>query len=95
MYSIRKLNKLNIFGLKKVSYILYECGSDMAKKYNLHHWDNSMIKTWIIIVLCALKNDIYLAYKSNVAVATFQTRKQGNSFLFQKLATIPKFAGGV
>lgn len=94
MYSVRKLNKLNIFGLKKVSYILYECGSDMAKKYNLHHWDNSMIKTWIIIVLCVLKNDIYLAYKSNVAVATFQTRKQGNSFLFQKLATIPKFAGG-
>lgn len=94
MYSIRRLNKFNILGLKKVSDILYECGKDMAKKYNLHHWDNSHIKNHIIVALCALKNDIYLVYRGKTPVATFQTRKTGQTFLFQKLATAPEFSGG-
>ncbi len=94
MYSIRKLNKFNISGLKRASDILYECGKDMAKRYDLHHWDNSHIKNWAVIALCALKNDIYLVYKENAPVATFQTKKQSKSFLFQKLATAPEFAEG-
>ena len=94
MYAIRRLNKFNILGLKKVSDILYECGKDMSKKYNLHHWDNSHIKNHIIVALCALKNDIYLVYRGKTPVATFQSRKTGQTFLFQKLATAPEFAGG-
>lgn len=95
MYLVRKLSKCNIAGLKKVSDILYECGKDMADKYDLHHWDNSHIKNHIIVALCALKNDIYLVYNGKTPVATFQTRKNGKkSFLFQKLATVPEFAGG-
>jgi GNAT superfamily N-acetyltransferase len=66
----------------------------MAKKYDLHHWDNSHIKNWIIVALCAMKNDIYLVYSQKTPVATFQTRKTEKSFLFQKLATIPAFSGG-
>jgi GNAT superfamily N-acetyltransferase len=66
----------------------------MAKRYNLHHWDNSHIKNWIIIALCAMKNRIYLVYADKTPVATFQTRKTGQSYLFQKLATSPEFAGG-
>ena len=66
----------------------------MAAKYDLHHWDNSNIKNWIIVALCTLKNDIYLVYDEKLPVATFQTRKVDNcSYLFQKLATSPKFAG--
>ena len=95
MYQIRKLSKCNITGLKKVSDILYECGKDMAKKYDLHHWDNSCIKNYIIVALCAIKNDIYLVYSEKTPVATFQTRKMEQSFLFQKLATTPAFSGGV
>ena len=77
-----------------MSDILYECGKDMADKYDLHHWDNSHIKNHIIIVLCALKNDIYLVYNRNTPVAPFQTRKIGDrSFLFQKLATVPLLSG--
>lgn len=68
---------------------------DMAKKYDLHHWDNFRIKNHIIVAWCALKNDIYLVYKGIEPVATFQTRKTGNSCSFQKLATAPKFSGGI
>lgn len=95
MYQVIKLSKCNIAGLKKVSDILYDCGKDMAKKYDLHHWDNSHIKNYIIVALCAVKNDIYLVYNKKTPVATFQTRKTGKSFLFQKLATTPAFSRGV
>lgn len=94
MYRICKLSKCNFAGLKKVSDILYECGKDMAWKYDLHHWDNSHIKNHIIVALCAMKNDIYLVYNEKTPVATFQTRKTGQSFLFQKLATVPSFSRG-
>lgn len=93
MYSGRKLSKFNIAGLKNVSDILYECGKDMAKKYDLHHWDNSHIKNYIIVALCALKNDTYLVYSEKTPVATFQVRRKEQSFLFQKLATSPAFSG--
>lgn len=93
MYSIRRLNKCNISELKKVSGILYDCGKDMAKNYDLHHWDNSHIKNHIIVALCALKNDVYLIYNGETPAATFQTRKTGQTFLFQKLATAPVCSG--
>lgn len=94
MYQVIKLSKCNIVRLKKVSDILYECGKDMAKKYDLHHWDNSHIKNHIIVALCAMKNDIYLVYNEKTPVATFQTSKREKSLLFQKLATSPTFSGG-
>ena len=93
-YSIRKVGIFNIPALLRVSGILYKCGKDMAEKYDLHHWDNSHLKNWIIVALCALKNKIYLVYDgSGAAVATFQTRKLGSSYLFLKLATLPELAG--
>lgn len=94
MYSVCKLHKWNISKLKMVSDILYKCGKDMAAQYDLHHWDNSHIKNYIVVGLCALKNDIFLVYDENVPVATFQIRKEDKSLLFQKLATSPAFAGG-
>lgn len=93
MYSIHKINILDIFGFMKVSDILYECGKNMAKRYGLHHWDNSHIKNLLIVALCAMKNDIYLVYKEKTPVATFQTRKLEQSFLFSKLAVSPDYAG--
>ena len=94
LYQVIKLSKCSIVGLKTVSDILYECGKDMAQEYNLHHWDNSHIKNHIIVALCAMKNDIYLVYSKKTPVATFQTRKTGQSWLFQKLATVPAFSRG-
>ena len=93
MYSVSKVKIWDIAKLLKVSNILYKCGKDMAIKYNLHHWDNSHVKNWIIVTLCLLKNNIYLVYDKKTPVATFQTRKKDQSYLFQKLATSPEFAG--
>ena len=94
MYSARRVKIWNVAGLLKVSNILYKCGKDMAVQYGLHHWDNSHVKNWIIVVLCALKNQIYLVYDDKIAIATYQTRKIEQSYLFQKLATAPEFSGG-
>ncbi len=93
MYSVCKIKIWNIVGLIKVSNILYKCGKDMSAKYDLHHWDNSHFKNWIIVLICAMKNNIYLVYDKKKPVATFQTRKVNLSYLFQKLATLPEFAG--
>lgn len=93
MYSVLKLNLWNIGGLFRVADILHKCGKDMASKYDLHHWDNSHLKNWLIVLLCILKNDVYLVMDPKTAVATFQVRKMGSSLLFQKLATVPVYAG--
>ena len=92
MFTVRRLRFFNLVGLLKVSNILYDCGKDMAKNNDLHHWNNSHIKNWIIVALCVLKNKIYIVCDDKKAVATFQTRKVGSSLLFQKLATSPASA---
>lgn len=93
MYSVHRVKIWNISGLLKVSNILYKCGKDMAEKYDLHHWDNSHVKNWIIVLICSLKNRIYLVRDGKMPLATFQTRKIEKSYLFSKLATSPDFAG--
>ncbi len=93
MYTVCKVRIWNLAELIKVSNILYWCGRDMATKYDLHHWDNSHFKNWFVVVLCALKNRIYLVYDKKIPIATFQTRKINQSFLLQKLATLPERAG--
>ncbi len=93
LFSVCKLKIWDISGLLKVCDILYKCGKDMALKYDLHHWDNPRIKNWVIVILCALKNNIYLVCDGKKPVATFQTRKVNQSYLFMKLATLPEFAG--
>ena len=93
MYKVCRLHVWNLLKLLSVSDILYKCGKDMAEKYDLHHWDNSHFKNWIIVALCILKNRVYLVYDGKQAIATFQTRKIGHAYLFQKLATLPGFSG--
>ena len=93
MYSIIRLNLWNILKLNKAVSILHKCGKDMAKRYDLHHWDNSYLKNWLIIIICALKNKIYLVTDGKSYVATFQTKKRKEMLCFQKLATDPSFSG--
>lgn len=59
MYEVKRVSLINLSGQFKVNNILYDCGKDMAKKYDLHHWDNSHFKNLIIVVLCELKNAVY------------------------------------
>ena len=93
LLTINKVERYDILALKKVSDILFQCGKDMARKYDLHHWDNSHMKNWLIVAACALKNDIYLVCKANKPIATFQIQKTKGTFRFQKLATLPAFSG--
>lgn len=73
--------------------ILNKCGKDMAQKYNLHHWDNSMVKSCVIVELCLLKNQVYLVLEGKNPVATFQIKKKGRVLFFEKLAVSPKASG--
>ena len=93
MYALKKVGKLDIPRLNKVAAILNACGKDMAEKYDLHHWDNPYLKSVVIVGVCALKNDIYLLYADEKPVATFMTKKQGESLHFEKLGTLPSAAG--
>jgi GNAT superfamily N-acetyltransferase len=93
MCKLQKIGLFNIVGQSKVNNILFECGKDMAQKYDLHHWDNSHLKNFIIVLLCELKNSVYLVVDENTAVATFQTKIEGNVLKFEKLATLPSASG--
>lgn len=93
MLTVHKVYPYDIRALKDVSDILYACGKDMARKYGLHHWNNSHIKNWLIVAMCAVKNDIYLVYNAKKPVATFQIQKTKDTFRFQKLAASPAFSG--
>ena len=89
MYELKKVGKFNLTKLAKVAGILNACGRDMAKKYDLHHWDNPYIKSLLIVLLCDFKNDIYLLYDNDKAVATFMTKIQSDVRHFEKLGTLP------
>lgn len=93
MYTVRKISILNILGQFKINSILFDCGKDMAMKYNLHHWDNSHFKNFIIVLLCELKNKVYLVEDNGNPVATFQIKVLDNAMHFEKLASSPKYAG--
>lgn len=91
-----KLKRVHIYELNNllaVARILNRCGKNMSKKYDLHHWDNPMIKSCIIVLLCMLKNQIYLVRDGKKAVATFQIKKLDDALFFEKLAVIPETSG--
>lgn len=93
MKRLKKVNKTNIVDLIMVAKILNACGKNMAIEDNLHHWDNPYIKSFAIVVLCSLKNDIFLLYKDNKPVATFMINVISDALHFEKLATYPSEAG--
>lgn len=93
MYRFEKIGKFNILKISRVSAILNDCGKDMADKYGLHHWDNPYVKSLLIVELCALRNSVYLLFKSNRPVAAFMTRVQGEELHFEKLGTLPAESG--
>ncbi len=93
MYSLKRVRSLDIPKLVAAARLLYACGKDMARKYGLHHWDNPLIKTLVIVGLCDLKNNIYLVYDETKPVATFMTKCRGEDFHFEKLGTLPSEAG--
>lgn len=91
-----KLKRVHLYEVKNLLFVartLNRCGKDMAKKYDLHHWDNIMIKSCIIVLLCMFKNQIYLVLDNNNPVATFQVKKLEDTLFFEKLAVDPEISG--
>lgn len=93
MLQIKIISKFDCLSMKKVAFILHACGKDMSEKYNLRHWDNPFIKTFMIVVFCSIKNDVYLVYNDDIPSATFMIKTQGNTLHFEKLATLPSESG--
>ncbi len=94
MYELQKVSLIALKKQNEIRDILYDCGKNMAEQYDIHHWDNSYIKTQLIVFLCELKNSVYLLSQNEKAIATFQVKKKGNSTLyFEKLAVSPKESG--
>ena len=94
MFKVSRIKAFDISNLFRVSDILWRCGKDMAQKYDLHHWDNSRFKSFVIVCLGVLKNRLYLVFDAqNQAVATFQIKKNNSDIHFEKLATLPQYAG--
>lgn len=91
--TIKRVYIFNLIKLYKVSKILFLCGKNMADKYDLHHWNNSMIKNILIVFYCVLRNKIFLIYSNKNEIATFQYRKNNVSIIFKKLAVHPIFEG--
>ena len=75
-----------------VTGILHACGKDMAGEYDLHHWDNPWIKTFLIVLLCLTKNNIRIVLDKD-AVATYQTKIRDGVLFFEKLAVRPENSG--
>ncbi len=94
MYVLKKVNVFNPVALNRVNRILLNCGKDMFAKYGLEHWNNSWLKNFLIVCLCALKNRIYIVKDdAGSVVATFQLKTVGDNLKLQKLATNPASAG--
>ena len=90
-YSVNQVSIFNIKDLMSICRTLYLAGKDMSARYNLNHWNNSYFKEWIIVILCVLKNRLYLVNLDKLPVATFQLKKIGSAMRFEKLATNPQY----
>lgn len=93
MYIINSVRWFNLKRICQVSRILNACGKDMAQKYDLHHWDNPYLKTFVIVCLCVIKNEVFLICERNNPVATFQIKGQDKTLRFEKLGILPANAG--
>ena len=89
MADIRKLGRFDAIGLMRASAILYACGRDMAGRWGLRHWDHSRLITFAITLRASLQHEVYLAEEGGRALATFQTRREGEWLNLSKLATRP------
>ncbi|MGI6346842.1 MAG: GNAT family N-acetyltransferase [Limisphaerales bacterium] len=91
---MQKVGLFNFFNQIKILNILYDCGKYMSQKYNLNHWNNSYLKNLIIILICEIKNSVYIVKnEKNIPIATFQLNRKGAVLRFEKLATSPEVSG--
>lgn len=92
-YCIKKITKFDLPKLICVSRILKESGDDMFFKYQLSHWKNSFIKTFLIVIYTSFRNTLWGCFENQKIVATFQTRNIEEELCFSKFAVHPLKAG--
>lgn len=93
-YRVHRLCLLDVPRIFATEKILYDCGKNMAARYDLHHWDNAHVKWLLILGMCLLKNKVYVVSAADgQIVATYQTKQTSGKLLFEKLATSPLHAG--
>lgn len=90
-YIVNKIKKTDLKSLINICKILYLDGKYMFSNYNLNHWNNSYIKTFLIVLICNLKNDIYIVKADELVIATFQIKVIKEKLYFQKLGTHPEY----
>lgn len=92
---IKTVPFFDIPSIWRASNIVFECGRDMSKRYGLHHWDNSRLLTFCIVMygINIKKTKLWRVNSNNKTVATFQTKIKGNYLNFSKLAVSPASEG--
>ena len=89
----KRIHFINFFSILKISSILRKCGKDMAIKYGIHHWDNSLIKNLLIVMYGLLRNETYLITHKKEVVGTVQIYYKEDYIHFSKLAVLPDYNG--
>lgn len=90
---VKQVHFYQIKHILGVATILNQCGKDMADKYDLHHWDNPMFKSVLIVCMRLLENKVFLVVEGKCPVATFQIREEKDALFFEKLAVSPAASG--
>lgn len=93
MLSCKRVYLYNVKEQIIINRILLACGKNMAINEGLHHWDNSVIKNFLIVLFCMIKNRVYLVMYDEEPVATFQINIENNTLYFEKLACLPNKTG--
>ena len=93
-YKTKKIRLYDLPALFKIAGILKACGDDMYARYQLAHWKNSLIKTFLIVIYTALQREVYAVEDDGgVVIATFQIKRVENGLHFGKLAVSPTASG--
>lgn len=93
MKRTERVHWYSVIKICSVATILNECGRDMGKKLNLHHWDNPYLKSLFIVILCIMKNEVYIVSDGKKNIATFQVKEEKGVLRFEKLGVRPTAAG--
>lgn len=83
---VKQVHFYQIKHILGVATILNQCGKDMADKYDLHHWDNPMFKSVLIVCMRLLENKVFLVVEGKCPVATFQIREEKDALFFEKIS---------
>lgn len=95
MLSVHKISPLNLPAFWETAKILSDCGDDMYQKYNISHWKNSVLKSFLIVIYSMVRytRKVMGVYDGDTMIGTYQISKVNDSLCFGKLAISPSCSG--